>query len=150
MTLLEEVAALRGIPLFAKIEDSKLRLLAFASERLTFGAGDVLFHQDEDGDAAYIVLSGHADVEVRTGDGPVTVASVGPADIVGEIAILCDVPRTATVRATDRLEALVVSKDLFFKMVSQFPDVAVEVMRALAMRLDQTTRALGAARQQQH
>ena len=79
--------------------------------------------------------SGQADVVVDTRDGPVTVASIGRNDIVGEIAILCDVPRTATVLATSRLAALRVSKDGFFKLVEQFPQMGVEVMHELASRL---------------
>lgn len=150
MSLVEEVAALRTIPMFAKVDDAKLRLLAFASDRIRFAAGEALFHQDEEGDAAYILLSGSADIEVASPEGAaVKVAEIGPSDFVGEIAVLCDIPRTATVRATVPTETLVISKDLFFKMVTQFPDVAVEVMRSLAMRLDQTTRDLSVARRRQ-
>ena len=64
MSLNEEVEALRSVPLFAKIEPSKLKLLAFTSERLTFPAGGELFHQGDPGDAAYIILDGQADVVV--------------------------------------------------------------------------------------
>ena len=66
MSLNEEVEALRSVPLFAKIEPSKLKLLAFTSERLTFPAGQELFHQGDAGDAAYIILDGRADVSWST------------------------------------------------------------------------------------
>src|SRR5579875_2662006 len=108
MSLKEEVEILRNIPLFAHIEPSKLKLLAFTSERLTYHADQVLFRQGEPGDAAYIILRGDADVIVDGPTGPLTVARLGRNAIVGEIAILCDVPRTATVKATrvlaERLE----------------------------------------------
>jgi CRP-like cAMP-binding protein len=142
MTLQKDVEVLRSIPLFAKIEPSKLKLLAFTSEHLEFAAGDTLCRQGEPGDSAYIVLDGQADVLVETRDGPVTVASIGRNDVVGEIAILCDVPRTATVRATSRLTALRVSKEGFFKLVEQFPQIAVGIMGELASRLYQTTQRL--------
>ena len=74
-------------------------------------------------------------------------ASVGRNDIVGEIAILCDVPRTASVLATTPLVALRVSKDGFFNLVTQFPQVGVEVMHELASRLHQTTTRLTEASQ---
>ncbi len=99
MTLLQEVELMRRIPLFRNIEPSKLKLLAFTSERLTFAAGQNLFKQGDMGDAAYIIIDGEADVIVDTPNGPHVVATVGQHDFVGEIAILCDVPRTATVRA---------------------------------------------------
>lgn len=136
MSLNEEVELLRGVPLFAKIEASKLKLLAFTSERLTFAANQVLFNQGDIGDAAYVIIDGQADVVVQTPNGPLTVAKVGKNAFVGEIAILIDVPRTATIRATTRLETLKISKDLFFRLVKEFPEMAVEIMRELARRLE--------------
>jgi CRP-like cAMP-binding protein len=143
MTLHQDVEALRKIPFFAKIEPAKLKLLAFTSEHVEFGAGDAVCRQGETGDAAYIVLEGAAEVLVDTPSGTLKVATLGPNDIVGEIAILCDVPRTATVRATtDRVVTLKISKDGFFNLVTQFPQVGVEIMHELASRLHQTTQSL--------
>lgn len=150
MTLQKDVEVLRSIPLFAKIEPSKLKLLAFTSEHLEFMAGDQLCRQGDPGDAAYIVLDGEADVLIDTAAGQVKVASIGKNDIVGEIAILCDVPRTATVQATGRLTALRVSKDGFFNLVTQFPQIAVEVMQELASRLNATTQRLSEASSRVH
>ncbi len=142
MSLQEDVERLRSIPLFAKIEPSKLKLLAFTAQRLTFNPGESLFQQGDVGDAAYIITDGSADVVVATPTGPLTVAQVGTNDFVGEIAILCDVPRTATVTATNTLSTMRISKELFFELVSQFPEISVEIMRVLAHRLDVTTRQL--------
>jgi CRP/FNR family cyclic AMP-dependent transcriptional regulator len=146
MSLHKDVEILRTIPLFAKIEPAKLKLLAFTSERLEFMSGDELVHQGDFGDAAYIILDGQADVLVDTPRGQVKVADLGKNDIIGEIAILCDVPRTATVVASSELATLKVSKDGFFHLVTQFPQVGVEVMHELASRLHHTTQALTAAR----
>ena len=147
MGLDQEVEILRNIPLFAHIEPSKLKLMAFASERVTYAEGQSLFLEGEEGDAAYIIIEGTADVIV---DGPggaaLTVAQVTRNDIVGEIAILCDVPRTATVTATSELTTLRITKELFFRMVQDFPQIGIEVMRVLAHRLETTTRQLRAAK----
>jgi len=134
----EEVELLRQIPLFAKIEPSKLKLLAFTSERLKFKADEELFHQGDIGDSAYIVIGDQADVILSTDRGEVVVSTVKRNDIVGEVAILCDVPRTASVKAKEDLEVLKISKDLFFRMISEFPQMSVEIMRELAARLDRT------------
>ena len=146
MSLTKDVEVLRNIPLFAKVEPAKLKLLAFTSERLEYMSGDELFHQGDYGDAAYIILDGEADVLVDTPQGAVRVATLGRNDIIGEIAVLCDVPRTATVVAHSDLETLRVSKDGFFHLVTQFPQVAIEVMSELAARLHHTTQALTDAR----
>jgi CRP-like cAMP-binding protein len=146
MSLTKDVEVLRSIPIFAKIEPAKLKLLAFTSERLRFMDGDEICHQGEVGDAAYIILEGEADVLVDTPGGALRVATVGKNDIIGEIAILCDVPRTATVVAVSDLATLRVSKDGFFHLVNQFPQIGIEVMHELASRLHDTTQALTAAR----
>lgn len=141
MSLIEEVDLLKKIPLFSNIEVSKLKLLAFTSERVKFGTGETLFNQDDMGDAAYIIMDGEADVIINTSSGPVTVATLHKNDFVGEIAILCDVPRTATVRAKSDLTTLMITKDLFFRLITEFPQMAVEIMRELALRLEKTTKA---------
>jgi CRP/FNR family transcriptional regulator, cyclic AMP receptor protein len=146
MTLTEDVEVLRNIPLFARLEPAKLKLLAFTSERLQYLSGDELFHQGHCGDAVYIILDGKADILVDTPKGAVKIETLGK-NIVGEIAILCDVPRTATVVAHCDLETLRLSKDGFLYLVTQFPQVGIEVMRELASRLHHTTQALTAARQ---
>jgi len=146
VSLADEVEALRRIPLFANIEVSTLKLLAFTSERVAFQPGEVLFQQDAPSDAAYVVMDGAAEVLVATAEGDLVVASVGRNGIVGEIGILCDMPRTATVRAATPLQALRISKDLFFRLVTEFPQMAVEIMRELAHRLEKTTRDLSSAR----
>lgn len=146
MSIEQEVDILRKIPLFANIDPAKLKLMAFASERLTFKAGQALFKQGDLGDAAYIIVEGKADVLLESSDGPLTLATLKRNDIVGEIAILTDVPRTATVVAAEELVALKITKDIFFRMVHDFPDMGIEIMRVLAHRLEKTNSQLREAR----
>jgi CRP/FNR family transcriptional regulator, cyclic AMP receptor protein len=146
MSLTKDLEVLRNIPLFAMVDPAKLKPPAFTSERLEYLSGNELFHQGDYGDAAYIILEGEADVLVDTPSGAVKVATLGKNDIIGEIAVLCDVPRTATVVAHGNLEILRLSKDGFFHLVTQFPQVGIEVMSALASKLHRTTQALGALR----
>jgi CRP/FNR family transcriptional regulator, cyclic AMP receptor protein len=145
MSLSKDVEVLRSIPLFAKVAPAKLKLLAFTSERLAYTSGDELFRQGDYGDAAYVILEGEAHILVDTPRGPVNIATLGKNQIIGEIALLCDVPRTATVVAHGDLETLRLSKDGFFHLVTQFPQVGIEVMSELASKLNRTTQALTAA-----
>jgi CRP-like cAMP-binding protein len=146
MLLKDEVELLRRVPLFANVAPAKLKLLAFTSDRVSYGAGQLLFNQGDQGDAAYLVLSGEADILVNSPTGQIKVASAGPNTIVGEIAILCDVARTATVKASSPLETLRIRKDDFLKLLSEFPEMTVEIMRVLADRLSHTTAELTEAR----
>ena len=74
MSLNEEVDVLRQVPLFARIDPAKLKLLAFTSERLAYPAGSELFHQGDPGDSAYIILDGEADILVDSPGGEIVVA----------------------------------------------------------------------------
>ena len=146
MLLNDEVKMLKLVPLFAGVSPAKLKLLAFTSERVSYRAGDVLCRQGDTGDAAFVLLSGHADVIVDGPTGQIKVADLEENAIVGEIAILCDVARTATVKAATAVEALRISKENFFKLMSDFPEMTIEVVRVLADRLSQTTVELSEAR----
>lgn len=137
-----EVELLRRVPLFAAIEPSKLKLLAYTSESVTYRAGQVIFHMGDTGDAAYVLINGEAEVSVETDTGEIPVAQLKDGDFVGEIAILCDVPRTATVKAKTELKALRISKEPFLQLMRQFPDIAIEMTRSLADRLTRTTAEL--------
>lgn len=146
MSIDTDAAALRKIPLFRGVDEAKLRLLAFMSERVRFEAGENLVEEGHFGDVAFIILDGNADVLIASDNGEQLVATVKKFDFVGEIALLIDVPRTATVRATSDVVALAISKEHFFKLLNQFPDMSLEVMRALAHRLERTTREFGRLR----
>jgi CRP/FNR family transcriptional regulator, cyclic AMP receptor protein len=145
VSLQQEFEVLRRVPFFAEIEPSKLKLLAFMSERAGFDDGKVLFHQGDPGDAAYLIIDGHADIVLEGPTGPVTVATLGANEIVGEMAILTGAPRNATVRAKGRLVALRIAKEPFMRMVREFPNMAVSIMQELAHRVDSTNNQLRAA-----
>lgn len=145
MSLKQEFELLRRVPFFAEIEPSKLKLLAFMSERVGFDPGKIVVRQGDPGNAAFLIVDGEAEVVVEAPSGPVTVATLGANDIFGEIAILCNVPRSATVRAKNRLITLRIAKEPFMRMVREFPNMAVSIMQELAHRLEATNNQLRAA-----
>jgi CRP-like cAMP-binding protein len=142
MSLKEELELLQRIPFFANVEAAKLKLLAFTSERVAFEPDQILFKQGDPGDAAYIIVEGEAEVLVDTPAGPTLVATFAKNAFFGEMAILCDIPRTATMRAKGRLVTLRISKDLFLRLITEFPTMAVAMMRELAHRLELTNQRL--------
>lgn len=148
MSLQNEVDQLRRIPLFAQIDLAKLKLMAFTSERLTFGLGQALFKEGDPGDGAYLILSGSVDVQLNAGGAPITIAHLEQNAFVGEMAILCDVPRTASVVAAEPVDALKIKKDTFFQLLKDVPQMAVEIMRELAQRLHHTNEELRDAKAQ--
>jgi len=142
MNLNEEVEVLKGVPLFSKIEPAKLKLIAFTSERMTYGSGQEVCHQGDPGDAMYVILGGVADVLIETDKGPLRVAELKKNGFFGETAILCDSPRNATIKASESLLTLKISKDMFYRLVSEVPAVAIEMLRELAHRVEDTNQKL--------
>jgi CRP-like cAMP-binding protein len=118
------------------------KLLCFSSERLTYDSGQVMFNAGEAGDAAHIIIDGSVEISVPTPSGPIVVNTLGKNDILGEIAIFGDVPRTATARAISKVETLKISKELFIKVIRENPDAAIELIKILAGRLANTTSQL--------
>lgn len=142
MSLKEEVDLLRRIPLFANVERSKLKLLAFTSERVAFEPGQVLFRQGDVADAAYVIIEGETEISIEGLKGPIAVAVIGHDAVVGEVGILCGSPRTATATARQRLVCLRIGKELFLRLINEFPDIAMSIMRDLAHRLEATNKSL--------
>jgi CRP-like cAMP-binding protein/ABC-type iron transport system FetAB ATPase subunit len=138
-----EVEVLAKIPLFAGMDRSKLKFLAFTSERLSFDAGEILFRQGEVGDKAYIIVEGTAEVILETDGGDKRLAMIGKNELFGELALLCDAPRTATVRAETPLTVLGISKDLFVRLIEDDAEISANVSRAIAARLEGTLREYG-------
>ena len=142
MNLNEEVEILKGIPIFSKIEVAKLKLIAFTGERMTFNVSQEVCHQGDPGDAMYVILGGVADVLIDTPTGALRVAQLKRNGFFGETAILCDAPRNATIRASEALLTLRISKDMFYRLVTEFPTMAVDMMRELALRVEDANQKL--------
>ena len=136
MTLETEVQSLRQVPMFRDIDPARLKLIAFTSERVNFAEGQKFFQQGDAADAAYVVLQGKADVTIDSPGGDIKVAELGQNAIVGEMGILSDSPRSATIVAAAPTTALRIDKRVFLELLTQFPQMSIAVMRELASRLE--------------
>lgn len=143
----EELRALRAVPIFADLDTPHLKLIAFTSERIAFAAGAPLFRQGDEPDAAYVILSGEADVFSEAAGGPaLRMSGVGRNAIVGEMGIVTGDPRSATIVATTPIQALKLRKEIFLALLTEVPAVALSVTRLMARRLQgnlQTIRRRG-------
>jgi CRP/FNR family cyclic AMP-dependent transcriptional regulator len=142
MSLEQEVELIRQFPIFSKIQPAMQKLLCFSAERLTYDAGQVMFNAGDSADAAYVVIEGTVEISVPTPSGPIIINTMTKNEILGEIAIVGEVPRTATAKAVTKLETLKISKELFIKIIRENPDAAIELIRILAARLASTTSQL--------
>ena len=144
MTLDTEVQCLRQVPMFRDVDQARLKLLAFTSERVQFAAGQRFFSQGDAADAAYVILEGRADVSLNTPTGEIKIAELGKNALVGEMAILSDSPRSATITAAGPTTALRIDKRVFLELLTQFPQMSLAIMREIARRLEKTNAQLAA------
>ena len=142
MTLEAEVQSLRQVPMFRDVDPARLKLLAFTSERVQFSDGQRFFSQGDPSDAAYVILDGRASVLLNTPGGEIQVAELGSNALVGEMGILSDTPRTATIMAAEPTTALRIDKRVFLELLAQFPQMSLAIMRELAKRLERTNAQL--------
>ena len=137
MDIQRETEALSKVPLFSKLEQSKLKLLAFTSELQTYEDGEVVFNEGEAADCAFVVLDGEADIFAKTStdSGEVVVGTLRSNQLLGELGVLTTSPRSATIRAKGRLMMLRIGSDMFLKLLAENPSVALDVMRQLSGKL---------------
>ena len=127
----DRLAHLRAVPVFSALDDSELALVDRLAETLDVPAGHVLMTEGAAGKEFYVLLEGTADV-VR---GTTTVASLGPGDHVGELALLDPEPRNATVTMTSDGTVLAVTQREFWQLLTDVPLLSRKVLKALARRL---------------
>ena len=146
MSLNDAVRVLQEMPLFRNIDLKRLRVVAMMGDQQTYRAGERLFEQGDEGDAAFIVLDGEVDVLVPAEGGEQSVAVLGKGEIFGELAVICDQTRSTAIAARSDLEVLRLGRDEVMNLMREFPDISLEMVRLLGKRLANTTQELSQAR----
>lgn len=131
----EAVALLRSISVFAALDPASLKLLAFSSTYLRLDDGEMLCRQGESGDSVFVIEDGAVEITINVDGKPIHIATLGDHDLIGEMAVICNLPRTADVRAHGPLKVLKIEGDVFLRLVTANPDAALGVMRILTERL---------------
>jgi CRP-like cAMP-binding protein len=127
----EKLDLLQRIPLFSGFDRRRMERLGMLADEVDVPAGKVLMRQGESGSDMMVVVRGSVAVE-RDGN---RLNTLGPGDFFGEIALVDGGPRTATVTAAEPTTLLVISHRDFHSMMDEFPEVASQVMNALANRV---------------
>jgi CRP-like cAMP-binding protein len=103
--------------------------------RRRYGANEVILREGDLGQTAYIVRSGAVEVTSRASGEPVCLATLGPGETFGEMSLVDDKPRSATVTALEPTELEEIHQDGFFESLQTDPGVAIDLLRALFERL---------------
>lgn len=130
-----KIDLIRRVPLFSSASKSELAEIASIADEIDLPAGKQIIKEGESGREFIVLIEGTADVE----RGGRKVASIGPGDFVGEIALISKTPRNATIITTSPVRALVITDRAFRQLLEHSPQIQIGVLQALAERLAPTS-----------
>jgi CRP-like cAMP-binding protein len=126
----EKLEILRGVPLFADLDERSLQAVAILAHEVAFTAGDSFMLEGENGDEFYVIVDG----TVRIERGGRAVRSMTAGGFLGEIALLEQRPRTATATATTDVRALEIRSHEFERLMATLPEVQRRIRAAVDRR----------------
>jgi len=126
-----KIELLKRVPLFAGCSKKELGEIAMVADEIDIGAGEVLTTEGDSGREFFVLVDGAAEVR-RNGR---KVSALGSGDFFGEIALVSERPRTATVTTTMPVRLLVVTDRAFRELMRKVPSIQLKVLTALADRL---------------
>lgn len=139
----EHLALLRSSTILANLADRDLEMLAELAQPIDVPCNHVIIEEGQEGDTLYLVLDGELEVYTTRDGHKVALATLRRGQIVGEMAVLQQAPRTASVRATCDTRLLVISQTAFLRMLMKNLGALREIMRTVTTRVRETQRALG-------
>ncbi|MCH7737673.1 MAG: cyclic nucleotide-binding domain-containing protein [Chloroflexi bacterium] len=128
--------ALRHVWLFSELTDDQLESISNFTFEKNFEPGELIVEEGQTGNGLYVIVSGT--VEVLKGDlaaNPQVLAKRGAGDVFGEMALLGEWPRTASVRAVDSVQCLGIDRWVFLSQLERQPQVTIRMLQILAQRL---------------
>src|SRR5512143_714233 len=128
---------LRRLSLFSGLSEADLSALSAQTERITVPAGEALIEEGAPGDAAYIVMDGEFEVIKRSDTQNIVIAVREAGEVFGEMALLDQAPRTATVRAVRESQVLKIAGEAFHTMLAQSPAAMLAILKTVSQRLRQ-------------
>jgi CRP/FNR family cyclic AMP-dependent transcriptional regulator len=132
--------SLRKFTLFAELDDRELESVASVAKSRRYSKDDVVMHEDERGDIFCLIRKGSVKITMISPEGKeIILATLDEGDFFGEMALLDDEPRSATVVATDDLELLTIWRNDFLHIISQNFAITKKVLAELSRRLRNAT-----------
>ncbi len=130
-----KIEALKRVPLFSRCSKKELGEIAQIADEIDLPEGKVLTKEGASGREFFVLMDGSAEVRRKRRK----IGTLGPGDFLGEIALVTKTPRTATVKTTTPVRALVVSEQNFRRLLDHTPQVQIKVLEALAERVAATS-----------
>lgn len=135
---------LQTVSLFKDLDKKHRNQIAKTVFARSFSPGETIVREGEPGVGVFMIRSGKVEVSKESGDEPEVLNTLGKGDVFGEIALLTDLPRTATVRAVEQTELLGLTAWNFRAELQKSPDLAYQLLRVTARRLAESDARLAA------
>jgi hypothetical protein len=132
---IEKAVFLKSAPLFAALEGEELAALADIASENTYQPGEIIFEENQAPHHIYMVVEGAVEVFRRVNDHEHPLAHLGAKECFGEMAILDDQPRSASVRAFDLTKVLKIDRESFRELILERPQIAFAIFKILSGRL---------------
>lgn len=134
------VETLRSIPLFAQIDDRDLEQIAAAAAVRAFGKHSIVVTEGDLSNSLYVILRGEVKVYVSDEDGNLNIINrLGAGDYFGELALIDEGPRSASIEAVTHCQMLILSRPYFLTYLEEHPAVAIQLLQGMVQRLRNTT-----------
>ncbi len=133
---------LRAIPLFSGLDDYALERLLAMSEEVELKPGEYLIREGEMGDAMYIIVEGNVQVRKKTGDSEVVLAERGAGEVIGEMSVVDQAPRFASVMALTPIRVMKIDQEMFMALLDWSPSSARAILKTFGARLRSTNATL--------
>lgn len=134
---------LARVPIFSTLAAEELSQVAEVAVPRRFGSGQVVFREGDSSDTCYVIRSGHVRAVRAHADGrSITLAQFAPGDFFGELAMLDEERRSATIETLEETEAIAILGSDMRRLLREHPDIAVKLISALGRRLRETNERL--------
>ncbi|WP_419420843.1 cyclic nucleotide-binding domain-containing protein [Legionella sp. D16C41] len=139
---IESLKILQSSSLFSKLSKSILWRIAGLTTKQFFAPDEYLIKQNDIGDGCFIISKGKVEIFYELNGKKIKLNEAGPGEILGELAIIDNLPRSASVVALEPTEALVISEWDFKAQLQAYPEIALQLLPLIAQRLRQTQNQL--------
>jgi len=138
MDINEKINLIKNTNIFNRLKDDEIAKIAELAEILTYKKDEIIFEENEKADAFYIIQSGEVEILKKGEENPEVLAIKKDGDVFGEMAVVDDLPRSATIKAKTNIKLLALSKNLFNELLKSFSHISLEIARSICSTVRST------------
>lgn len=136
----DNYSRIKQVPIFSDLDEDALRLVSSKSRTLKFRKNTILMNEGETGESLYLINSGKVKIFISDENGDeMTLFIEGPGSYIGEISLLDNAPRTASAMTLEPTDVILISKQAFFELISENPEIAFSIINGLTKKMRRAT-----------